>query len=95
MRKSRKTTIKGAREGRVSVELYAPHLGYGGDTTKRQNLHSDGGCHGLNAKSPRRELGAPFLGLSIERKADRRKGEGSSSGVKWVEKSKRVEREFR
>ena len=73
MRRSCKVAIKRVREGRVLVELCAPHLGYGGDTTKQRNLNGEGGCRGLDAKSPRKELDAPFPGLGVERKAERRK----------------------
>ena len=55
------------------MELCAPHLGYGGDTIERRNLNGEGRCRALDAKSPRKELGAPFLGYGVERQTERRK----------------------
>lgn len=89
MRRSRKTAIKRVRESRVLVELCAPHLGYGSDMTKQRNLNGEGGCRGLHAKGPRKELSAPFPGLGVERNAERRKGGVPFRGSRGRERGRR------
>ena len=87
-KKSQSSHKKRVREGRVLVELCTPHLCYGDDTTKQRNLNGEDGCRGLDAKSPRKELGAPFPSLGVERKVERRKG-----GVpfRWLRGKERTE----
>ena len=82
------------------MELCALHPGYSDDTAKRKNLNSEGGCHGLEAKSPRKELGAPFPSHGIERQTERRKGGVPSRGSRGRQRiegqtGKRGERVFR